>query len=328
MSIETRARAAALALGIALAAITAIGCGGDDEGSAGEDGQPEVVRVGVLPTSGVAPLYLGRDKGFFEERGIKLELQVAAGGAAVVPAVVSGDLDVGYGASVSSAIARAKGVPIQIVAQGIIGASNERNSINKLVVTGSGQIRSPEDLQGKTIAVNTLGSVAEIGIKATLEDFGVDLSKVKFVEVDLPEMPPALQRGRVDAIWATEPFLSQLEAEGARSLYAWDVEFAPDASLASYFTSEKVIQENRETVDRFVDAVNESLTYAQAHPAEVRKIIQTYLDIPPKAVESMTLPIWGTDMHVDTIEGQAQAAVKYGVIDEKPQMSELIYTPR
>lgn len=314
----------------ALIAASFTACGSSSGGSSGNDdgagANTTVVRVGVLPTSGIAPLYLGRDKGFFRHRGIKLELQVAAGGAAIVPAVLSGDLDVGYGASVSSAIASAKGLPIKIVAQGIIGADNEKDSINKLVVRKSGPIRSPRDLEGGTVAVNTLGSVAEIGIKATLEKHGVDLSKVKFVEIPLPEMPAALDKGRVDAIWATEPFLSELEADGGRALYAWDVEFVPDASLASYFTSAKFIEENPETLNRFVAAVNESLEYAQSHPDEVRETIPKYLKIPAQAADSMTLPIWGTDLHADTIELQAQAAVKYGRIKKAPAMSELIYT--
>jgi NitT/TauT family transport system substrate-binding protein len=191
-------------------------------------------------------------------------------------------------------------------------------------VRESGPVRTPKDLEGRTIAVNTLGSVAEIGIKATLERHGVDLSKVKFVELGLPEMPSALRNERVDAIWATEPFLSQLEADGGRALYAWDVEFAPRASLASYFTREAFIEKDGDTLDRFVDAVNESLTYAQAHPDEVRDAIPKYLKIPEKAAASMTLPIWDTDLAADTIELQAQAAVKYGVIDEAPAMDELV----
>lgn len=318
---------------LAILGLLVAACGGDDPGATTDRGsptngaQPEVLRVVVLPTSGIAPLYLGRDKGFFADRGIELELQVAAGGAEAVPAVVSGDVDFAYGASVSSAIARARGIPIKIVAQGIIGAAEEESSINKLVVRGSSEIREPRDLEGAKIAVNTLGSVAEIGIRATLEEFGVDLSKVDFVEIGLPDMPAALERGRVDAIWATEPFLSQVEGQGAQSLYAWDVELAPNASLASYFTSEQFIENSSDTVHRFVDAVNESLTYAQEHPDEVRQAILTYLEIPDKAVESMTLPQWGTDMRADTIERQADYAVKYGIIEEKPSMEELIYTP-
>jgi NitT/TauT family transport system substrate-binding protein len=320
-----RRHRAALAAGILLAAMALIGCGEDDEGAAGEGGQTDVVRVGVLPTSGIAPLYLGRDRGIFEKQRIELELKVAAGGAAIIPAVVSGDLDIGYGASVSSAIAKAKGLPIKIVAEGTIGAKEERNSINKIVVSRSSDIRSPQDLEGKTIAVNTLGSVAEIGIKASLEELGVNISKVKLLEIELPDMPAALKKRRVDAIWATEPFLSRLEAEGERPLYAWDVEFAPGASLASYFTSEKVLQADKPVVDRFIDAVNESLTYAQAHPDEARAAIRTYLDIPAEAVESMTLPIWEPELQATTIDRQAEYAVKYGIIERKPDTSELIY---
>lgn len=325
---RTRPLRAALAAALALA-VTATGCGsGEDSDATGptdQGGETEVVKVGVLPTSGIAPLYLGRDKGFFSDHGIELELQVAAGGAAIVPAVMSGDLDVGYGASVSSAIANAKGLPIKIVAQGIVGAADPKDSINKLVVRGDSKIDSAKDLEGGKVAVNTLGSIAEIGIKSTLEEQGADLSKIQFVEIGLPDMPGALQAGRVEAIWATEPFLTQLESEGARSLYAWDVEFVPNASLASYFTSAKYIEEHQATLDRFLEAVNESLTYAEDHPEEVRAIIPKYLKMPAEAAEAMTLPIWDTDLHVETIEQQAQAAVTYGHVDEAPATADLVY---
>lgn len=310
---------------LALVATGVAGCGGDQPSAEGGGDDNAVVRIGVLPTSGIAPLHLGVKKGFFAEHGIKIETQIAAGGAAIVPAVVSGDLDVGYGASVSSAIARAKGLPIKIVSQGIIGAKNADNSINKVVVRGSGDIKSPKDLEGKTVAVNTLGSVAEILIKAVLEKSDVDISNVEFIEIPLPEMLQALEDGQADAVWATEPFLSQAEAEGQRALFSMDAEFAPNASLASYFTSEKFISENTDVVSRLAEAVDESLAYAQEHPDEVRDVIGTYLDIPEEAIKSMTLPVWGPEMHADTIRMQMRHAAKYGLIEQQPDMNELIY---
>jgi NitT/TauT family transport system substrate-binding protein len=64
------------------------GCGDDDEGdTGGGTGSAEVktLKVGVIPIADVAPLYLGMDKGFFADEQLKIEPQLAEGGAAIVP---------------------------------------------------------------------------------------------------------------------------------------------------------------------------------------------------------------------------------------------------
>ncbi|GGQ38265.1 hypothetical protein GCM10010279_54370 [Streptomyces mutabilis] len=81
-----------------LAAATACGSsdskGPDDYGSS--DGGTTTLKVGLIPIVDVAPLYLGQEKGFFEERGLKLEFSGAQGGAAIVPGVVSGQFQFGF----------------------------------------------------------------------------------------------------------------------------------------------------------------------------------------------------------------------------------------
>ena len=56
----------------------------------------------------------------------------------------------------------------------------------------------------------------ELCMRAVFEREGVDASKIKFLEVPFPEMTDALQKGRVDAISAVEPFVTQARAAGAR----------------------------------------------------------------------------------------------------------------
>ena len=73
-------------------------CGDDEEsgggGTAGGSGAAEVtkVKVGVLPISNVAPLYVGMKQGFFKEEGLEIEPVPAQSGNEIVTAMVSGDL--------------------------------------------------------------------------------------------------------------------------------------------------------------------------------------------------------------------------------------------
>jgi ABC-type amino acid transport substrate-binding protein len=85
-----------------------------------------------------------------------------------------------------------------------------------VLVKDSGPIRTPKDLEGRTVAVNTLQNVGPLTINAALEKAGVDYESVKYVEVPFPEMAAALEADRVDAAWVVEPFVTQGRRSGAR----------------------------------------------------------------------------------------------------------------
>ena len=80
----------------------------------------------MLPITNVAPLYVGIDKGFFKKEKLKVDPQVSEGGAATVPAVLSGDQQIAYSTNVSLVTASSKGLPVRIVAQATRGAETRR----------------------------------------------------------------------------------------------------------------------------------------------------------------------------------------------------------
>jgi NitT/TauT family transport system substrate-binding protein len=309
-------------------ALVAGACGGDDDDDGGGGGEgaaePTTLRVGVIPIADVAPLYLGIDKGFFKQEQLTIEPQLAEGGAAITPAVVSGDFQIGFSNTISLLIAASKGVPVEIISQGVLGGKNEQEAWADLLVLKDGPIKEPQDLEGKTIAVNTLANICEVTIKASLEPEGVDIDQLKFTEVPFPDMNAALEQERVDAACVVEPFVSQGKAGAARGIAPFYVRTAPDLTVATYFTSKQYAQENSDVVDRFVRAMNKSLEYAQAHPDEVREILLDYTEIPPEAVEAIKLPIWRTDLNEPTIERLSELSAKYGLIEEEPDLDELI----
>jgi ABC-type nitrate/sulfonate/bicarbonate transport system substrate-binding protein len=315
-------RAAALLLALAFAA-GAAGCGDDDAGGGGE-GEPATLNVGVIPIADVAPLYLGMKKGFFEEEQLTIKPQLAEGGAAITPAVVSGDFQIGFSNTISLLIAASQDLPVEIISQGVLGGKTEEEAWADLLVLKDGPIKEPKDLEGKTIAVNTLKNICEVTIKASLEEEGVAVDKLRFAEVPFPDMNAALEAGRVDGACVVEPFVSQGKAGKARGIDPFYVRTAPDLTVATYFTSTQYAEENADVVDRFVKAMNRSLTYAQSHPDEVREVLLDYTEIPPEAAEQIQLPIWRPDLNEPTIERLSELSLKYGLIEEEPDLDELI----
>ena len=80
------------------------------------------------------------------------------------------------------------------------------------MLPGSG-ISTARQLAGKTIAVNALGSVAQLLVSSALSAQGVSPSSVHFVAMGFPAMPAALQKHRIDAAYLVEPYLSQAEEQ-------------------------------------------------------------------------------------------------------------------
>ena len=318
-------RAAAL-LAVLACAVGIAACGDDDDGNGGGGGQAETttLRVGVIPIADVAPLYLGMKKGFFEEQGLRIRPQLAEGGAAITPAVVSGDFQIGFSNTISLLIAASQDLPVEIISQGVLAGKTEKDAWADLLVLKDGPIKEPKDLEGKTIAVNTLKNICEVTIKASLEKEGVAVDTLKFSEVPFPDMNAALEAERVDGACVVEPFVSQGKAGAARGIDPFYVRTAPDLTVATYFTSKQYAQENGDVVDSFVEAMNRSLTYAQSNPDEVRDVLLDYTEIPPEAAEQIKLPVWRPDLNEPTIELLSKLSLKYGLIEEQPDLDELI----
>jgi NitT/TauT family transport system substrate-binding protein len=314
---------------IAAAGVLVAGCGDDGGGGGGGGGggsnEPTTLKVGLIPIADVAPIFVGQKQGFFKEQNITLDPQFAAGGAAITPAVVSGDFDIGFSNTVSMLIAGSKDLPIQIISQGVLAGTDEKKAwADLLVPKGSPAIKDPKALEGKTIAANTLNNICGVTINASLEKEGVDVSKIKYTEIPFPEMVGALEKDRVDAACVVEPFVSAGKAAGMVGIDPFYIRTAPDLTVATYFASRKFIEEKGDVVDRFVTAMNKSLEYAQSHPDEVRDVLTEYTEIPPEAAQKIQLPTWKADLNEDTIQTLSELSEKYGYIEEQPDLNALI----
>jgi NitT/TauT family transport system substrate-binding protein len=316
---------------LALVACSALlaACGDDDggvpsAGGGGDGGEATTLKVGVIPIADVAPLYLGIEQGFFKDEGLDVEPQVAEGGAAIATSVLSGDYDFGFSNVVSLVIARSKDLPLKIVSQGVSGHKTEQEAFDTLLVPKGSDIREATDLDGKTVAVNALNNIGPLSINYAVEQAGGDYSQIKYVEVPFPDMIAALEGGRVDAAWVVEPFASQGKAAGMRSIFAPFEAVSPDLTIATYFTTEQVIEQKADVVDRFVRAMQKSLSFAQENPDAARKIVLTYTKIPEAAAQKMTLPNWNPDYNDASIEKTIELAQKYGFIEKPVPLDELI----
>jgi NitT/TauT family transport system substrate-binding protein len=318
-------------LGLAAVLITVVGAAGcgssDSEGSgASSSGGSKTtqVKVGIIPIVDVAPLYLGEKKGFFSSRGIELEMVSAQGGAAIIPGVVSEQFQFGFSNTTSLMIAQVKGVPVKSVANGAASNGKVGADVTGVAVKEDSSIKSAKDLAGQTVAVNTLQNIGDTTVRESVRQAGGDPSKVKFVEIPFDQMPAALDDGRVDAAWMGEPATTIAKAQGARVVASPFAETDPKLTVATYFTSTKLAQQDPDLVKKFTEAMTESLQYASDHPDEARQVLTTYTKISGDVLEKLTLPSWPAEIDMASLEKLASLGETDGLFgDKKPDLDAL-----
>jgi NitT/TauT family transport system substrate-binding protein len=313
-----------LALLSAAALFATAACGGGSGSGSAAGGGTDKVTVGVIPIVDVAPIYLGKEQGFFAKRKIDLTLQTGSGGAASVPGVVSGQYQFAFGNVTSLLVARDKKLPLEVLTNGVSSVGVQGKDFGAVVVRSDSPIKTAKDLAGKRVSVNNLKNIGDTTVRASVRKAGGDPSKVQFVELPFPDMPAALAGKRIDAAWVVEPFLTQATSQGARPV-AWNfVDAAPNLTVATYFTSEKMIATEPDLVKRFTEAMNESLAYAQSHPDAVRNILKTYTKIPADVIAKMTLPKFPSEVNRASIETLATLAKQDGLVSSAPDVDALL----
>jgi len=169
--------AAVAAVGLtSLLALSA--CSSDaSEDSASSDGGLTPVNMAFEWTceGSWAPIYSGVDQGIFEDNGIDLAYDRGQGGSDTVPLVAAGEFDLGQLSAPPVTIGAGEELPITI-----IGAAS---TVGPVTVLGDPSIQSPEDLEGKSLAVQTdqfEGAVWEAFVSAT----GIDGDAVDVIPSD------------------------------------------------------------------------------------------------------------------------------------------------
>lgn len=250
------------------------------------------VNVGIIPIVAVAPLALGVDKGYFKEEGLDVKLNVAQGGAALVPAVVSGQYDFAFSNNVSLLLARAKGLKLSIISAANSAGVDPQPIEEALAVPAGSTITSVADLAGKTLAVNTLNNIVEVANRATLEAAGVDPNTVKFIEVGFPDMPLALEQRRVDAADIAEPFLTKAKQAGATVIAHPFRVLQPNLYISSWFASDEFVSSHADVVEKFTRALDRSKAYSTEHPKEIRELVPDLLKVEPALAQKIALAYW------------------------------------
>jgi NitT/TauT family transport system substrate-binding protein len=318
---ESTRRVLAACAGVVLLATA---CGDDGE-EAGDNGELDEITIGTLPISNASPMYLGMELGYFEEEGLDVEVAVLQGGNEIIQGLVSEDYQFGFVGYISAGVAAAQDVPVCVVSGSDMSNESTEDDWQLIVAGADGDVQEPEDLEGATIGINALGGVAEVMTYAALEQqLGIDPDAYELLEVPFPEVPAALEEGRIDAGFTSEPFVTMVLDAGGTRVYSPQAETASHYPNGSYAAAEPFVAENADLVERFRAAMDRSVDYAEENTEEVREIIPEFTEIDSELAERIELPTWGSQLDESHIEQQLEYLDAYGLVDESVTTDELL----
>jgi ABC-type nitrate/sulfonate/bicarbonate transport system substrate-binding protein len=232
----------------------------------------EKLRV-AYPTlgPGSTPSWVTHEAGFWKRSGLDVELILLSGGARMLPALVSGSVDVILGSDTGVTLANLQGANLTR-----IGVT--MNSLGYSLVTQPG-IRSIHDLKGKVLGTGRGRDASYARLVKILSDNGINpATDVKFLPVG--ETPTgrlqAIKTGLVHGAVFTPPLDLVGSRDGLKILHKIDV---PTLG-GGINTTAPFVQQNRAKLMTFLRAYMEGIRYMLAHKQESLKVFFKYFRNP------------------------------------------------
>ena len=279
--------------------------------------QPETskLRISAVPIDGLTPIYAADKLGFFKQEGLEVTIDRAAGGAQTVPLLVQGTLQLAVTPVVSAALANQQGFNLRIIPPSLDEKRKVPGQTAQIVLADS-PIKSPADLKGKRVAVNTINSVNWLYDRVFVRSKGkLDPAEVQYTEVPFPSMVDTLLRGSVDAINVPQPFHHIAVATGKVRVLGYPfVETQPGLHIAPYAGTAAWLDANPKTVRAFVSAMRKAVEHTRNNPQDAKKLIAEFTGAKPELVDDIPIDDWSTTLAVEDVQKTLQVIKHEGVL--------------
>ena len=251
-----------------MTALIITGCGGTKEGS-GE----KVVLNEVAHSIFYAPLYVAIENGYFEEKGIDLELVTGFGADKTMTAVLSGEADIGFMGPESTIYTYLGGTEDTVVNF----AQLTQRAGNFMVAREDDPDFTWDKLKGKTVLGGRAGGMPQMVFEYILKKNGIDPKTDLTIDqsIDFGSTAAAFSGGQGDYTVEFEPSATALEMmnEGYYVVASLGVDsgFVP---YTCFSAKESYVNKNKDVVQKFTDALQLGMDYVNSHtPQEIAEII-------------------------------------------------------
>lgn len=237
------------------------------------EGTKKLKEVSVMldwyPNAVHTYLYVAEEKGYFEDEGIKVDIQFPANPTDPINLAAAGQVTLGISYQPDVIIARAnQGVTIKSVGAIV------RSPLNRVVFMDDSEIHSPKDLEGKTVGYPGI-PLNESLIQSMMKADGGNPDKVKLVDVGF-ELNSSLVSGNVDAVIGAyinhEVPVLKHEGYETRNLNPTDYGI-PNYNELIAVTSDKTWDNEQESIKAFWRAATKGYEFTSENPEEALNIL-------------------------------------------------------
>ena len=231
----------------------------------GSTGDKKLEKVQLLlAAEGTAMYYayVARDKGFFEEEGLDVELVSGKGGTYVVQQVGAGTVDMGIIAVNSVLPAWDKGIDIKTVYQ--INVTN----LFDFMVPGDSTVTDIKQLKGKVIGVTDLGSGEVPMVRSILSGAGLNPDQdvtIRAIGSEATSILTAFEKGEIAAFSGGAHDLISLYGRGfkSKSLIPEEYKSLPSTGIIA---NGKILEENPALVEKISRAIARATDFSINNP--------------------------------------------------------------
>ena len=226
-----------------------------------------------------APLYVAQEKGFFEDEGLDVNITTAGGDEKAFAALLSGDAQFAVGDPTFVAVSGEKGQPGKVVAAVLRGVP----FWGVAKKTNIGTITSPSGLNGYSVATFPSPSTAYVLQKKMFQAANI---KPNIKETAFGSLLVALDTGAVDIALELEPNVSTAVKNGDHVVYSLN-DYYPEFAITGMTALPSYVEQNPETTQKAVNALQKAMTYIRQHPNEVANFLITkFPDVPKDIAEN------------------------------------------
>lgn len=232
-----------------------------------------------------APLWIADRAGFFKKYGLDVQLVYISAGSVIIPAILSGQVDIANMSSAPALTAWIRGAELTTV-----GVTSNR--LLHVVMAG-GSIKKPEDLKGKKIGSDRYGSLSDLVLREALRHYNLAPDKdVAVIQTGgLPERLGALKVGAVDgAIVAGD---TAFEAEKLGFHKVIDLSQLPIRYPGSTIVvSKSFLSGKRDVVKRFLRGWIEGIKTAKTDKDFTVRVMQKFLKTRDRSILEKTFEVY------------------------------------
>ena len=220
-----------------------------------------------------APQYVADSLGYFENKGLDVEIFLANGADNVAAAVLSGDADIGFCGSEATIYIYLNGEKDYLV--NFAGLTKKDGSF--IVSRTKNEQFNLNDLKGKYIIGGRKAGMPEMTLEWILTQNGINPKKDLTIDTSIAfaSMAGSFIGGTGDYVSLFEPSALQVEKQGY--VVASLGELGGEVPYTVYNARNSYLEENEETLKLFADAIQEGLDYVHSHTSEeIAKVILNY----------------------------------------------------